>query len=553
MARKASSKPTNQAKEIIKAFQAFEEAKGLSVEVIAETLRESLVQAYQKSMQPNNKSNLSDVMARADVNVQTGVVALYNIKNVVEEVMDDALEISLEDARIAKPDIQIGDEFEIPVDITQFARATAMQVKLNLKQKIREKEKESIYNEYITKKDEIVTGIIEKVNEKSLLINLGRVVAVMPQIYYIPGEEYKAGDHLKVYIVDVTKESKKSPVVVSRCEPNFLRRLFEQEVSEVYDGTVEIKSIAREAGDRSKVAVWSKNPNVDATGACIGPKGGRIQSISSQLLGEKIDVIQYHEIPELYVAEALKPANIYGLAVDKELRSMIAVVPNEDFSLAIGKKGQNARLAVKLTGWKIDIKTVDDAMRGNIKYRLLSDIKREVAEGKYMEEKAKKAIFDDLMESVIVPTTPISDLDYMDDEIDDSLQISTNTETEASQPEVETPVAEEKTIISKKDIYETSSTYTYTSKIESSLEAQQNKNDYAPKRDYKKDRFEKAKDKEKEEVVVEENVVTPTPAKNYMPVYSEEELRELDELEAEEENYYDDDVDYDDYDDYYDN
>lgn len=547
MARKASSKPaTNQAKEIVKAFQAFEEAKGLTAEDVAETLRDSLVQAYQKSMQPNNKSMLSDVMARAEVNTETGVVALYNIKNVVEDVQDDALEISLEDARETNPDIQIGDEYVIPVDITQFARATAMQVKLNLKQKIREKEKESIYNEYITKKDEIVTGIIEKVNEKSLLINLGRVVAVMPQVYYIPGEEYKAGDHIKVYIVDVTKESKKSPVVVSRSEPNFLRRLFEQEITEIYDGTVEIKSIAREAGDRSKVAVWSNNPNVDATGACIGPKGQRIQSISSQLLGEKIDVIQYNEIPELYVAEALKPANIYGLAVDKEFHSMVAVVPNEDFSLAIGKRGQNARLAVKLTGWKIDIKTVDDALRSNVKYRLLSEIKREIAENTYGVENSNKAFVDELIDSVIIPDALENDFDYADEEIVEEVEVKEET------PVVEESIAEEKTVISKKDIYETSSTYTYTSKIESSLEAQQNKNnDYAPKRDYKK---LKDKEKEKEETpVVEETPVTPTPTKNYMPVYSEEELRELEELEAEEENYYDDDVDYDDYDDYYDN
>ena len=547
MARKASSKPaTNQAKEIVKAFQAFEEAKGLTAEDVAETLRDSLVQAYQKSMQPNNKSMLSDVMARAEVNTETGVVALYNIKNVVEDVQDDALEISLEDARETNPDIQIGDEYVIPVDITQFARATAMQVKLNLKQKIREKEKESIYNEYITKKDEIVTGIIEKVNEKSLLINLGRVVAVMPQVYYIPGEEYKAGDHIKVYIVDVTKESKKSPVVVSRSEPNFLKRLFEQEITEIYDGTVEIKSIAREAGDRSKVAVWSNNPNVDATGACIGPKGQRIQSISSQLLGEKIDVIQYNEIPELYVAEALKPANIYGLAVDKEFHSMVAVVPNEDFSLAIGKRGQNARLAVKLTGWKIDIKTVDDALRSNVKYRLLSEIKREIAENTYGVENSNKAFVDELIDSVIIPDALENDFDYADEEIVEEVEVKEET------PVVEEIIAEEKTVISKKDIYETSSTYTYTSKIESSLEAQQNKNnDYAPKRDYKK---LKDKEKEKEEtLVVEETPVTPTPTKNYMPVYSEEELRELEELEAEEENYYDDDVDYDDYDDYYDN
>ena len=547
MARKASSKPaTNQAKEIVKAFQAFEEAKGLTAEDVAETLRDSLVQAYQKSMQPNNKSMLSDVMARAEVNTETGVVALYNIKNVVEDVQDDALEISLEDARETNPDIQIGDEYVIPVDITQFARATAMQVKLNLKQKIREKEKESIYNEYITKKDEIVTGIIEKVNEKSLLINLGRVVAVMPQVYYIPGEEYKAGDHIKVYIVDVTKESKKSPVVVSRSEPNFLRRLFEQEITEIYDGTVEIKSIAREAGDRSKVAVWSNNPNVDATGACIGPKGQRIQSISSQLLGEKIDVIQYNEIPELYVAEALKPANIYGLAVDKEFHSMVAVVPNEDFSLAIGKRGQNARLAVKLTGWKIDIKTVDDALKSNVKYRLLSEIKREIAENTYGVEDPNKAFVDELIDSVIIPETLENDFDYVDEEIVEEVEVKEET------PVVEESIAEEKTVISKKDIYETSSTYTYTSKIESSLEAQQNKNnDYAPKRDYKK---LKDKEKEKEETpVVEETPVTPTPTKNYMPVYSEEELRELEELEAEEENYYDEDVDYDDYDDYYDN
>ena len=549
MARKASSKPTNQAKEIIKAFQAFEEAKGLTAEDVAETLRESLVQAYQKSMQPNNKSMLSDVMARAEVNTQTGVVALYNIKNVVEEVEDDALEISLEDARETKPEIQIGDEFEIPVDIAQFARATAMQVKLNMKQKIREKEKESIYNEYISKKDEIVTGIIEKVNEKSLLINLGRVVAVMPQIYYIPGEEYIAGDHIKVYIVDVTKESKKSPVVVSRSEPNFLRRLFEQEIAEIYDGTVEIKSIAREAGDRSKVAVFSTNPNVDATGACIGPKGQRIQSISSQLLGEKIDVIQYNDIPELYVAEALKPANIYGLSVDRENKSMVAVVPNEDFSLAIGKRGQNARLAVKLTGWKIDIKTVDDALRANVKYRLLSDIKRDIALNISLEEQSQKqAVIDEIVDSVIIPAAPIADFDLMEEEVIDETPAVEETPVVE---EVET--VEEKTVISKKDIYETSSTY--TSKIESSLEAQQNRSfDYTPKRDYKKDRFEKVKDTEKEETpVVEEKTITPAATKNYMPVYSEEELRELDELEAEEESYYDDDVDYDDYDDYYDN
>ena len=539
MARKASSKPTNQAKEIIKAFQAFEEAKGLDVEIIAETLRESLVQAYQKSMQPNNKSTLSDVMARAEVNVQTGVVALYNIKNVVEEVEDDALEISLEEARETKPEINVGDQYEIPVNIGEFARATAMQVKLNLKQKIREKEKESIYNEFISKKDEIVTGIVEKINEKSLLINLGRVVAVMPQVYYVPGEEYSVGQALKVYILDVTKDSKKSPVVVSRNEPNFLRRLFEQEVSEIYDGTVEIKSIAREAGDRSKVAVFSRNPHVDPTGACIGPKGGRIQSISSQLLGEKIDVIQYHEVPELFVAEALKPANIYGISVDEENHSMVAVVPNEDLSLAIGKKGQNARLAVKLTGWKIDVKTVDAALRDGVRYRLLSEIKRDAALANIEEE----VVLDEVVENNIFPEEIIADDELLVDEVEEKVVEET--------PVTEEPVVEEKTVISKKDIYET--TYTYTSKIESSLEAQQNRSEYTPKRDYKKDRADKVKEKEEVAVQEENVVVTPTPAKNYMPVYSEEELRELDELEAEEENYYDDDVDYDEYDDYYDN
>ena len=496
--KKTATKVDERGKEIIKALQSFEEAKGLSVEIVCNALEEALVNAYQKSVSDEIYTSSDErALARASVNPVTGEIKLFNQKRVVEEVEDDFFEISLEEARETNPDINIGDLFEIPVSIDNFVRATAMHVKTVLKQKVREAEKEAIYNEYIDKKDEIIVGVIEKVQEKFVLINLGRVVAIMPSNQWMMGENYRIGDSINVYVVDVVKDNKKgSPVLVSRNHPNFLRRIMEKEITEIYDGTVEIRSIAREAGDRSKVAVSSTKPNVDPTGACIGAKGVRIQSISQQLCGEKIDVILYDERPEFYVAEALKPSKVFGIALDEENRSMIAIVPNEDFSLAIGKKGQNARLAVKLTGWKIDIKTVDEAFSQNIPFKTMNEIER--------------------MYNTTVETVE----EVVEEEVVTKPKIKTGSIYESTIQYRGTSVLEERTSLEEK-----------AQEIAEQVKVQE--------KEVKVEKPEKETKVEKKE--------TPKPEeKNYMPIYSQE---ELDELDAEEEEYEEDSYDYDEYDD----
>ena len=526
-AKKTATKVDERGKEIIKALQSFEEAKGLSVEIVCNALEEALVNAYQKSVSDEIYTSSDErALARASVNPVTGEIKLFNQKRVVEEVEDDFFEISLEEARETNPEINIGDLYEIPVSIDNFVRATAMHVKTVLKQKVREAEKEAIYNEYIDKKDEIIVGVIEKVQEKFILINLGRVVAIMPSTQWMMGETYKIGDSINVYVVDVVKDNKKgSPVLVSRNHPNFLRRIMEKEITEIYDGTVEIRSIAREAGDRSKVAVSSTKPNVDPTGACIGAKGVRIQSISQQLCGEKIDVILYDERPEFYVAEALKPSRVYGIALDEENRSMIAIVPNEDFSLAIGKKGQNARLAVKLTGWKIDIKTVDEALSQNIPFKTMNEIEREYNN----------------VDVAVVEENPYDEVVVHEEVIEEETII------DVEEPTIEEPVEETvKPKIKTGSIYESTIQYRGTSVLEERTSIEEKAQEIAEQVKVEtKEKEVKVETKEKEVKV--EKKETPKPEeKNYMPIYSQE---ELDELDAEEEEYEEDSYDYDEYDD----
>lgn len=524
-AKKNASKVDDRGKAIIQALQSFEEAKGLSVEIVCNALEEALVNAYQKSVSDEIYTSSDErALARASVNPVTGEIKLFNQKRVVEEVEDDFFEISLEEARETNPELNIGDLYEIPVQIDNFVRATAMHVKTVLKQKVREAEKEAVYNEYIDKKDEVIVGVIEKVQEKFVLINLGRVVAIMPSNQWMMGETYHIGDSINVYVVDVVKDNKKgSPVLVSRNHANFLKRIMEKEINEIYDGTVEIRSIAREAGDRSKVAVSSTKPNVDATGACIGAKGVRIQSISQQLCGEKIDVILYDERPEFYVAEALKPSKVYGIALDEANKSMVAIVPNEDFSLAIGKKGQNARLAVKLTGWKIDIKTVDEAFSQNIPFKTMNEIERE-----YNKVDAPVYVDENPYDEVVEVT---------EEEVETPVEVETVVEEVKEEPTSE----ETKAKIKTGSIYESTIAYKGQSVLEERTSIEEKAQEIASQ----------VKEQAKEEVKVEKEVKaekkeTQKPdEKNYMPIYSQE---ELDELDAEEEEYEDDS--YDDYEEY---
>ena len=364
-----------ESKEFIKALKDFESDKNIAADVVLDALKVALINAFQKE-------NGKDTKVRVEIDDKKGVIEMFHQRDVVEEVLDPAMEISLQEAQEIDPKYKLGDVFEIPVDTDHFNRMAALHVKQVLRQKIREAEKQMIYDTYIDKKDDVILGTIERVENGYVLINIGRTNALMRPSQMIPGEKYEVGQTIKTYITNVDKEVQGAQVLVSRTDPNFLKRLFENEITEIYDGTVEIRAIAREPGERSKVAVSTRDPNVDPTGACIGMKGMRIQKITSQISNEKIDVVQYYDEPELYIADSIKPANAYGIAIDSESHNAIVVVPNEELSLAIGKKGQNARLAVKLTGWKIDIKTVDAAMESHIPFRTMAEVRQSYAKSK---------------------------------------------------------------------------------------------------------------------------------------------------------------------------
>lgn len=504
------------ARNFIKALKALEGEKNIPSEIVIESLKQALVLAYQQKIE-----NAKDSMARVEIDPKKGNIKMYAQKNIVEEVEDDYLEISLEDAKVYNPDYKVGDIFEKEVNVDDYNRMAALYVKQILRQKLREAEKQVIYDEYIDHKDDIIVGVIERVQPNYCLINVGKTNALMPSNMMIPNEKYEVGQNIKVYVVDVDKKAQGAQVVVSRSDPNFLKRLFEQEIIEIYDGTVEIRTISREPGERAKVAVSSRNPDVDAPGACIGQKGIRIQRITTQIANEKIDVIQYYEEPELFIAEALKPANVYGVALNEADHSAIAIVPNEEFSLAIGKRGQNARLAVKLTKWKVDIKTVDDALRDGIKYETMAEIKARYAASKYptFVEEVTEAV-----EEVVAPVEEVV-----------TEEVVTETVVEPVVEEVVAPVEEVKVEeIEKVVIKPMVKKENHISVVEETKEEIKVEVKAQPKK-------EKAKKEDKVEEVKNEA------PKNYMPIYTQE---ELDEFEEEEDiEYYDDDDSYDEYDD----
>lgn len=332
-------------------MQVLEEEKGISREVIKSALEDALELAYKRNY--NQAQNVE-----VNFNKENGEIKVYSVREVVETNYDSMLEISLEDALKISPYYEIGDKIKFEVTPKDFGRIATQTAKHVIMQRIREAEREIIYEEYNQYQDEILTGIVERQDHRFLYVNLGRVEAVMPVSEQIPTEKYKMDDRIKVYVCKVDKTSKGAQVIVTRSQPEFLRRLFEQEVPEIYEGIVEIVSIAREAGDRSKVAVRSRDKNVDPVGTCIGPGGQRVQSIVRELNGENMDIIEWSEEPVEFIKNAMSPADVEQIIFDEANHSCIVVVPDHQLSLAIGKKGQNARLAARLTSYKIDIKSV---------------------------------------------------------------------------------------------------------------------------------------------------------------------------------------------------
>jgi len=342
-------------KKFIEALNLLIEEKGIDKEVFLEMLREAIEKAYKKNyMSP-------EANVRVEVDEKNGQIRVYELRTVVDDLSDEDLELSLEEAKDINANYQLGDVVETEVDMDVIGRLAAIQTKQLFRQKIRETEKEALYNEFADKKDDIITGIVDRVEDKFAIINIGKVGAFLASNQQIPNEKLYEGQHLKVYVSDVDRGTKGTHIVVSRTEPNFVKRLFELEVPEVYDGTVEIKSVSREPGERSKVAVYTAHQNIDPIGSCVGPKGSRVKNVVDELQGEMIDIIEWSSDPIVFISHALSPSTVISVSLDEEKHSALAIVPDNQLSLAIGKRGQNARLAVRLTGWKIDVKSASEA------------------------------------------------------------------------------------------------------------------------------------------------------------------------------------------------
>lgn len=336
--------------EFILALHDLEKEKGIRVEILLEVIEGALVSAYRK-----NFGSLQNV--RVDIDQESGKVRVLARKTVVEEVKDTRIEISLPEARKLDPRYDLEDVVEIEVTPRDFGRIAAQTAKQVVVQRLREAERGLIFEEFSNREGDIVTGLVQRQEQRNILIDLGKTEAVLTQSEQMPGEDYRMGDRIKIYIVEVKKTTKGPQILVSRTHPGLLKRLFELEVPEIFQGIVELKNIAREAGARSKIAVHSRDENIDSVGACVGPKGMRVQAIVNELRGEKIDIIKWSPDAARFVANALSPAKVLTVEILENEKIARVVVPDYQLSLAIGKEGQNARLAAKLTGWKIDIKS----------------------------------------------------------------------------------------------------------------------------------------------------------------------------------------------------
>ena len=584
-------------KDLIKALNAIEDERRVPEEVVLEALKEAMSKAYKKD------AELSDISVETEINEKRGTIDIYQLYTVTneDEIEDDELQMSLEDAREIDPDAQIGDTVRREVEISTMSRAAATLARNVIRQKIREAEKVSVYNEYINQLNEMVLGIVESVKDKFVLVNLGKTVAMMPKSNQIPNERLTEGQKLRVVITEVNKESKGPQVLVSRSSEMLVKRLFEKEVPEIYQGVVEIKAIARDAGERTKMAVVSHNEEIDPIGACIGQRGGRVQEIIEELHGEKIDIFLWSEDITQLVKNALAPAVVEAVLPDDEGKGLLVIVNDDQLSLAIGRKGKNARLAVKLCDKKIDIKTrgeieemgkdydelIARAAEQHAEYEKELARKREerkLAEAKADEEKRKAAVAEliknrgeeaseepeDLMPEEmkeVVKDKIRTEMAFAEEDHDDSTETLAAEEVAAAPiekvEEVEEQVQEEPEEMEETVTEEKTAEEAKPKRKKADLEAIAQKNDYVsafekfantskPKQEKPKRKKRKSDD---EDIKVRNKDLANQLRKdldtsNVKPVYTDEELEEIERQEMlEEESQYD--IDYDEYEDYY--
>ncbi len=341
----------NDRTELIEALDAIEKEKQISKDIILEAIENSLLAACKN--QYGKSENI-----RVNIDRETGAVGVYAEMEVVEDELleDDVTQMGVSEANLKYGNVTVGDTVEVEVTPKNFGRIAAQKAKQVVVQKIREEERKVLYVQFLEKEREVITGVVQRYSGRNVCIHLGKVDAILMESEQVPGERFKPTEHIKLYVVEVKDTPKGPRITVSRTHPEFVKRLFEEEVTEIQDGTVEIRSIAREAGSRTKIAVSTQNPNVDAVGACVGMNGNRVNAIVEELRGEKIDIVDWSDSPEVLIENALSPATVTSVEADEEEKTARVIVPENQLSLAIGKEGQNARLAAKLTGFKIDIK-----------------------------------------------------------------------------------------------------------------------------------------------------------------------------------------------------
>ena len=364
------------ASELMEAIDILVKEKNISKESILSAIESSLVTAYKNQYKKKDDSVLAAENVFAKIDEETGEYFVYAEKTVVEEVENGLTEISFEDARSIYPGCEVGEIVRLQAQDKDFSRIATQNAKNVLLQNLREKEKDTVFEEFHAKEKEVVTGIVQRFNDNNIVINLGKADGILNENEQVKGERIRINERIKVYVLEVRNSKKSLRILVSRTHPELVRKLFESEVAEVKDGTVEIKAIAREAGSRTKMAVWSNDPDVDPVGACVGVNGMRVNTVVSELKGEKIDIINWSDNPAILIENALSPAKVITVLADDEEKTATVIVPDYQLSLAIGKEGQNARLAARLTGFKIDILNETQA----------ADILEELYQGSYEGE-----------------------------------------------------------------------------------------------------------------------------------------------------------------------
>ena len=561
-------------KDFMAAMQAIETDRKLSKEVVVDALQEALAKAFRKHIE------IPDALVRVDVNEKSGDIKVYQQRLIVENVEDDELEISLEDAKRVNQELELGGVVEEEVSIADLGRAAVILAKNVMKQKIREAEKLVVYEEYCDKVEEMVMGTIESVEEKFCVVNIGKTLALMPKNQQIPNERYREGEMIRVVITEVNKETKGAQVLVSRGDATLVKRLFEKEVPEIFQGIIEIKAIAREAGERTKMAGYSHNENIDPIGACIGPRGQRVQVIIDELGGEKIDIFEWSEDVTELIKNALSPAEVLAVIPSEERKGgLLVVVPDNQLSLAIGKRGKNARLAVKLTGNKIDIKAETDVDAAGINWKEIAMKQREeflarqqeaklAAQMERFEENAQPQdalSLDDAGVSFQEAVTEEAVSESVVEESSEPVEATASTAVEEAsvsapveevveeaQPQEETDLEKAARIAREKQKQEglnLKEKQEYRSKFETLADASAKQDDKAAaKPRYKKyDKYEEKEERRKPTFDLNK--------KDYemKPIYSEEELAEIEreEREIEESDWIHDEIDFDEYDKYY--